>query len=142
MGKPRLIDHKPYPVNYGMIPRTVLPINLGGDGDPLDAIVLGKKIPRGMVVEAKILGLLSMKDMGEVDDKIITVHKDSKFFKYNSINDLQESNPDILKKIIEWFLNYKGKSVVQFRGLDTNLKAIELIKFASKSFERYGVRSR
>ena len=32
MGVPRTIDLSPYPVNYGMIPRTVLPISRGGIG--------------------------------------------------------------------------------------------------------------
>ena len=41
MGKPRDINFGPYPVNYGMLPRTVLPISRGGDGDPLDIFVLG-----------------------------------------------------------------------------------------------------
>ena len=34
-GKPRLIKFLSYPANYGMIPQTLLPKNLGGDGDPL-----------------------------------------------------------------------------------------------------------
>ena len=58
MGTPRIINYGNYPVNYGMIPKTVLPINLGGDGDPLDAIVLGNPLPRGTVLKAKIIGLL------------------------------------------------------------------------------------
>ena len=75
MGAPRIINYLPYPINYGMIPRTVLPLQLGGDGDPVDVIVLGDALPRREVVEAKVLGLIKMKDMGEVDDKVITVYK-------------------------------------------------------------------
>ena len=44
MGKPRTIDYEPYPINYGMIPRTVLPSRVGGDGDPLDVLVLGNSL--------------------------------------------------------------------------------------------------
>jgi len=40
-GKPRVIKYLAYPGNYGMIPRTLLPKELGGDGDPLDIIMLG-----------------------------------------------------------------------------------------------------
>lgn len=42
-GKPRLVNYLPYPFNYGMVPRTLLPKHLGGDGDPLDVVVLGLK---------------------------------------------------------------------------------------------------
>ena len=142
MGAPRIIDYLPYPINYGMIPRTVLPLQLGGDGDPVDAIVLGDALPRGEVVEAKVLGLIKMKDMGEVDDKVITVNKDSDYFKFNSIEEFQENNPKIMKNIIAWFQNYKGNNLVKIEGVVSNIEAIKLIKFASKSFDKYGVRSR
>ena len=142
MGAPRIINYLPYPINYGMIPRTVLPLQLGGDGDPVDVSVLGDALPRGEVVEAKVLGLIKMKDMGEVDDKVITVYKNSDYFKFNSIEEFQENNPKIMKNIIEWFQNYKGNSLVKIEGVVSNVEAIGLIKFASKSFDKYGVRPR
>ena len=43
-GKPREVKYLGYPGNYGMIPRTLLPKELGGDGDPLDVIVLGPAV--------------------------------------------------------------------------------------------------
>ena len=142
MGAPRIINYLPYPINYGMIPRTVLPLKLGGDGDPVDAIVLGDALPRGEVVETKVLGLIKMRDMGEVDDKVITVHKKSDYFKFNSIEEIQENNPKILNNIIAWFQNYKGNNLVKIDGIVSNVEAIGLIKFASKNFDRYGVRPR
>lgn len=142
MGAPRIINYLPYPINYGMIPRTVLPLKLGGDGDPVDAIVLGDALPRGEVVETKVLGLIKMRDMGEVDDKVITVHKKSDYFKFNSIEEIQENNPKILNNIIAWFQNYKGNNLVKIDGVVSNVEAIGLIKFASKNFDRYGVRPR
>ena len=142
MGEPRTINYLPYPINYGMIPRTVLPLKLGGDGDPVDAIVLGEALPRGEVVETKVLGLIKMRDMGEVDDKVITVHKKSDYFKFNSIEEIQENNPKILNNIIAWFQNYKGNNLVKIDGIVSNVEAIGLIKFASKNFDRYGVRPR
>ena len=142
MGEPRTINYLPYPINYGMIPRTVLPLKLGGDGDPVDAIVLGEALPRGEVVETKVLGLIKMRDMGEVDDKVITVHKKSDYFKFNSIEEIQENNPKILNNIMAWFQNYKGNNLVKIDGIVSNVEAIGLIKFASKNFDRYGVRPR
>ena len=55
MGSPRIIHHTPYPVNYGMIPKTILPLNKGGDGDPLDIIILGESLPQGKVIKVKPL---------------------------------------------------------------------------------------
>ncbi len=40
-GKPRVVKYLGYPGNYGMLPRTLLAKEDGGDGDPLDVIVLG-----------------------------------------------------------------------------------------------------
>ena len=47
-----------------------------------------------------------------------------------------------MKNIIEWFQNYKGNSLVKIEGVVSNVEAIGLIKFASKSFDKYGVRPR
>ena len=52
-GKPRIVKYLGYPGNYGMVPKTLLPENLGGDGDPLDVIVLGPQVERGSVIKCK-----------------------------------------------------------------------------------------
>ena len=52
----------PYPVNYGMMPGTVLPISRGGDGDPLDVIILGEPLSQGEFVKVKAIGILKMND--------------------------------------------------------------------------------
>jgi inorganic pyrophosphatase len=54
-GVPREVSYLGYPGNYGMIPRTLLPKELGGDGDPLDVIVLGPAVKRGTVLKTKII---------------------------------------------------------------------------------------
>ncbi len=63
-GKPRAIQYLGYPGNYGMVPKTLLSEENGGDGDPLDVLVLGPAVPRGSIVEVKIIGLLKMLDKG------------------------------------------------------------------------------
>ena len=49
-GAPRVVKYLGYPGNYGMVPQTLLPHALGGDGDPLDVIVLAPTVPRGTPV--------------------------------------------------------------------------------------------
>ena len=39
-----------------MIPQTLLTQESGGDGDPLDAIVLGPPILKGSIAKAKLIG--------------------------------------------------------------------------------------
>src|SRR5690554_4621208 len=75
----RVVDYLPYPANYGMIPQTLLPKALGGDGDPLDVIVLGPAIERGRIAPCKIIGMLALLDNGEQDNKLLAVAVDSHF---------------------------------------------------------------
>ena len=43
-----------YPGNYGMILRTLLPEESGGDGEPLDVVVLSPAVPKGTVLQARL----------------------------------------------------------------------------------------
>tara|TARA_B100000963_G_scaffold319802_1_gene301945 strand:+ start:7972 stop:10977 length:3006 start_codon:yes stop_codon:yes gene_type:complete len=142
MGSPRIINYEPYPANYGMIPQTILPISRGGDGDPLDVIILGKGIPQGSLIKAKALGIIKMKDSGEQDDKIIAVKANSPLSKYNNLEHLNSENPEILNKLKDWFLNYKGQNVVQFINFESEDKAKILIKEATRYYKRFGLKER
>jgi inorganic pyrophosphatase len=75
--KPRIINYLGYPGNYGMIPGTLLSKELGGDGDPLDVIVLGPPVERGSIVKCKLIGVLYLLDRGEKDDKLIAILADA-----------------------------------------------------------------
>ena len=58
-----------YPGDYGLMPRT-----LSDDGDPLDVLVLVKEPTfAGCVISCRPLGLLRMRDGGDLDEKIIAV---------------------------------------------------------------------
>jgi len=142
MGKPRLIQYRSYPVNYGMIPKTVLPLSVGGDGDPLDAIVIGAKISRGSVVEVKVIGMIEIIDMGELDTKVVTTSKEFLNDSINNLEDLRIKNPEILEEILIWFLNYKEKNIVSFKAYGSKAETLKKIKQASKYYKRYGVKSR
>ena len=65
----RLFTATTYPADYGFIPDT-----LGGDGDPLDALVLlDDPVYPGVWVEARPVGVLYMHDEAGEDAKIICV---------------------------------------------------------------------
>ena len=54
-GLPRTINYLGYPANYGMVPQTILPKEKGGDGDPLDIIVIGEPVLKGEIIKCKIM---------------------------------------------------------------------------------------
>lgn len=56
----------PCPFNYGSVPGTV-----SGDGDPLDALVLGPRLPRGTRVRVDVLAEVRFVDAGEPDPKLV-----------------------------------------------------------------------
>jgi inorganic pyrophosphatase len=56
----------PCPFNYGSVPDT-----RSGDGDRLDALVLGPRLPRGTRVRLKVVALVRFVDAGEQDPKYV-----------------------------------------------------------------------
>lgn len=107
--KPRIVNYLGYPGNYGAIPGTALPKELGGDGDPLDVLILGQAIPRGEVVGVRLIGVLKMLDDGEQDDKLIAVlTEDSPFAHIESMAQLDAEYPGVSEIVGLWFANYKG----------------------------------
>jgi len=56
----------PCPFNYGSVPRY-----LGMEGDLLDALVLGPRLPRRTEVRVKVWGAVILRDRGMCDDKLV-----------------------------------------------------------------------
>ena len=134
-GMPRTIDYLAYPANYGMIPNSLLSEEDGGDGDPLDVIVLGAPVPRGTVLRSKIIGVLLLNDNGEKDDKLIAVSKDSKYFQFSKLNELELQYPGILKILQLWFTHYKGPGIMHSKGYADNIKADSILRSGLKDYQ-------
>jgi inorganic pyrophosphatase len=133
-GKPRVVSYLGYPGNYGMIPRTLLPKELGGDGDPVDVIVIGPAIPRGSVIRARPIGVLKMLDDGEQDDKIIAVLLNSDLGRISSIEELRCKFKGVAEILLIWFSNYKGLERMQAKGFGSATEARNLIKAAVEAY--------
>lgn len=133
-GKPRVVNYLGYPGNYGMIPRTLLPKDLGGDGDPLDVIVLGPSVARGSVISAKIIGVLRLLDRGEQDDKLIAVMAGTPMYGVNSMTELDQAYVGVSTIIESWFSNYKGPGKMQAKGFAESGEAMDLLDAAIKAF--------
>jgi len=128
-GQPRVVRYLAYPGNYGMIPRTRLPRERGGDGDPLDVVLLGPAVPRGSVVSARPIGVLKLTDDGERDDKILAVATDGPF------EGLDAHYPGVRHIIETWFTNYKGTGRLSSAGFEGRAAAMAVIAEASRYYE-------
>jgi inorganic pyrophosphatase len=60
----------PCPFNYGAIPDYI-----GGEGDLLDAVVMGPRLSRGKRVNVIAQGSVGLTDRGMYDDKLICSNK-------------------------------------------------------------------
>jgi inorganic pyrophosphatase len=138
-GAPRVVQYLPYPSNYGMIPQTLSPEEIGGDGDPLDVLLLGKAVPRGAYVKGKLIGVMYMKDHGETDDKLLAVAEGSPFENVNSVSELAEQFPGTLTILQTWFVNYKGIGEdMKVTGFANKTEADKVLNEAINGYNKYG----
>ncbi|OVE82024.1 hypothetical protein BVY03_01885 [bacterium K02(2017)] len=129
-GKPRKVKYLGYPGNYGMIPQTLLPQKDGGDGDPLDVIILGPPLLRGSIVTAKLIGVLELLDKGAQDDKLIAVMPGHAFYKFDDISALNSKYSGVSKILKTWFKNYKGQSKIKIKGIGSAAQANKILNKA------------
>jgi inorganic pyrophosphatase len=121
-----------YPVDYGFFENT-----LGGDGDPLDALVLLEfPVFPGVGVKVRPVGVLPMEDDGGIDEKVLCVpYKDPRWAHIQDINDVPEQTKNELE---HFFAHYKdlepGKwvKVGSWQGKDV---AEKLIKEAQERYK-------
>lgn len=90
------------PTSYGFIPQTT-----DEDGDALDTLILADEpLPTGLVVKAKVIGVLNFVDDGENDHKIVCVPEDDRNTG-DSINSLDDISDQLKKQIEHHFNHYK-----------------------------------
>lgn len=98
-----------YPANYGLIPRTY-----ADDGDPLDVLLLCSEVIQPLsLVRCYPIGVITMKDQGRLDEKIIAIpfHDPT----YNTYRDVSELPGHIFDEMTHFFSVYKnleGKETV------------------------------
>lgn len=128
-GKERIIDFLSYPGNYGFIPSTIVSQEDGGDGDAVDVLLISEHLPTGSVIEILPIALLHLEDGGENDSKIIAVPVDEskRIINASSYQELISKYPKVVSIITEWFINYKGSEIIEFKGWEDELYAKEKI---------------
>ena len=98
----RLFTATTYPADYGFVPDT-----LGGDGDPLDALVLLEDpVYPGVWVEARPVGVLYMEDEAGEDAKLICVPP--KEPRWADVHDIDDLTPALRAEIQHFFEVYKA----------------------------------
>lgn len=134
---PRVIDYLPYPGNYGMIPRTLLDADKGGDGGALDAMVLGPAVPRGSVVRARPIGVVRVVDRMVQDDKILAVMEGPTLKEVYDVESLQSRYPGSTEIIALWWSNAHGQaSQVNLMGTGSRGQANAVIDYAVESYKK------
>jgi inorganic pyrophosphatase len=121
-----------YPGEYGIIPQTY-----AEDGDPMDALVLvtNHTYP-GVLIESRPIGMLRMKDGGEMDNKILCVAKDD--IRYENLKDIADLDKHYLKEIGHFFEVYKhleGKKV-EILGWKNAASAKKEVLAGIKSYQK------
>ena len=98
-----------YPTNYGLIPRTY-----ADDNDPLDVLVLcSENIQPLSLVRCYPIGVITMKDQGRLDEKIIAICVNDP--SYSGYEDIQQLPAHIFEEMRHFFTVYKnleGKETV------------------------------
>ena len=119
----RLFTSTSYPADYGFIEGT-----LGGDKDPLDALVLaGDPTFPGCRIRARAIGLFRMTDEKGPDEKIICVSvRDPLWSKYEELDELDRP---LLDEIDHFFRVYKELETtkVDTRGFGDRAEAEQVI---------------
>lgn len=113
-----------YPANYGFIPRTY-----GDDGDPLDVVVIcSEKIDPMTLVRCYPIGVITMKDSGKLDEKIISIpFNDPNYNGYKDITELPSHVFDEMKHFFKVYKNLEDKETV-VDEVQSRDKAIEIIE--------------
>ena len=119
-----------YPGDYGLIPRT-----LHEDNDPLDVLVMIKEPTfTGCLIDVRPVGVLTMLDKGEPDDKILAVPCDDPAHgEYFDIADLPQHTLREIEHFFQIYKDLEGKRV-EILGWEKSEVAMRVIE---ESIVRY-----
>ena len=129
-GRPRVIDFLPYPVNYGFVPSTRMDKPRGGDGDPLDVLVIAESLPTGTVLAVQPIGLLLLQDHGEWDNKVLATPADTalRIIRATSWREFQQDYSAIRHLLETFFLYYDGLGTMTLMGWADEQAAIAEVR--------------
>jgi inorganic pyrophosphatase len=121
-----------YPANYGFVPRTYC-----DDGDPLDILVLcAERIYPLAIMQAKVIGVMKMRDDKGEDDKLIAVHADDP--NYADYSDVSELPAHRMRELRSFFQDYKTleHKKVLVQAPQGRSEALEVLREAMRLYDR------
>ena len=130
-----------FPFDFGFIPST-----LGGDGDPLDVMVLMDEPAHvGCVLDVRIIGVIQAKQTQngktEENDRLLAVAVHS--YAHEDLESLRDVNKSLLDQIDEFFISYN-----KMRGKKFKIKkragpkqAVAILKDGIKAYKKSNKRS-
>ena len=134
-GADRVVDFLPYPANYGFVPGTFIDPVMGGDGDPVDIMVISESLPTGTVLEViPLLVLYFDYDSGYAshltDPKIIAIPASERLrvIRADNYEDLFDNYPGVVDILIKWFVSYKGPGVKELKAMGDGEVALNEIR--------------
>lgn len=124
-----------YPANYGFIPQT-----LAEDDDPLDVLVLCQEPVYPLcLIEARVVGLMTMVDSGKLDHKIIAVAvNDPEYSSYQEAVDLPSHRRNMLRRFFQDYKQLEGKTV----EVDEMQPAETAVPVIEQALQRYSEQRR
>ena len=125
-----------FPFDFGFIPAT-----LGGDGDPLDVmVIMDEPAHVGCLVDVRIIGVIlatqTEKGKTEVNDRLLAVSIHS--YSHEKITSIEELNPSILTQLEHFFISYnemRGKKF-KLKGQGSPKQALAILKQGIKAFKK------
>jgi len=121
-----------YPANYGFIPQT-----FAEDDDPLDILVFcSEAVVPLCIVDAEVIGLMTMIDEGKADHKIVAVLVDDPEYQTaKDVSALPAHRFRMLKRFFEDYKRLEGKKV-EVDEVESADEALPVIEDALARYEK------
>ena len=125
-----------FPFDFGYIPQT-----LGGDGDPLDVLVLmDEPAFVGCLVQSRLIGVIEAEQTEagktERNDRLIAVAAVSRV--HREVRSLKDVSEQLIEEIEHFFVSYNAAKDKEFKPLGRfgTKRAGEIVKEGMKMFRR------
>lgn len=121
-----------YPFDYGFVPQT-----LWDDDDAVDVVVLSTySLDPGILVRTRPVGLMTMVDGGESDDKVIGVPVDDP--RWKNVQDIEDIHDHTIKEVEHFFETYKDlqEDEIEIEGFSGKEDAIAAFKRGRKLYKQ------
>ncbi len=125
-----------FPFDFGFIPST-----LGGDGDPLDVMVLMDEPAHvGCLLDVRIIGVIEAKQTqggeSETNDRLLGVAVHS--YQHQNVSSIEDLNSSILEQLEQFFVSYNKLRGKKFKLVNQGgpKRAAAIIKKGMDAFDK------